>query len=80
MTATATATATATPAGGAIVTRASRAHIINGTMPHALLLELLTDHGVGTMMKPSTPDETYQAQPLDALASRLDANVNIELG
>lgn len=56
------------------------AHIINGTMPHALLLELLTDHGVGTMMKPSTPDETYQAQPLDALASRLDANVNIELG
>ena len=56
------------------------AHIINGTMPHALLLELLTDHGVGTMMKPSTPDETYQAQPLDALASRLDANVNVELG
>ena len=53
------------------------AHIINGTMPHALLLELLTDHGVGTMMK---PDETYQAQPLDALASRLDANVNVELG
>lgn len=49
-------------------------------MPHALLLELLTDHGVGTMMKPSTPDETYQAQPLDALASRLDANVNVELG
>ncbi len=51
------------------------AHIINGTMPHALLLELLTDHGVGTMMKPPTPDKTYQAQPLDALASRLDANV-----
>ena len=54
------------------------AHIINGTMPHALLLELLTDHGVGTMMKPSTPDETYQAQPLDALASRLDANVDTD--
>ncbi len=51
-----------------------RAHIINGTMPHSLLLELLTDHGVGTMMYNPDPDENYQAQPLDALASRLDIN------
>ena len=56
------------------------AHIINGTMPHALLLELLTDHGVGTMMKPSTPDETYQAQPLDEIESRIEENVNVEMG
>ena len=27
-----------------------RAHILNGTTPHALLLELLTDKGVGTMI------------------------------
>ncbi|KXB08144.1 acetylglutamate kinase [candidate division MSBL1 archaeon SCGC-AAA385D11] len=28
-----------------------RAHIINGTTPHALLLELLTESGVGTMIE-----------------------------
>ncbi|MCX8007422.1 MAG: acetylglutamate kinase [Coriobacteriia bacterium] len=28
----------------------SRAHILNGTMPHALLLEVYTDAGVGTMI------------------------------
>ena len=27
-----------------------RAHILNGTVPHALLLEVYTDEGVGTMM------------------------------
>ena len=27
------------------------AHIIDGRVPHALLIELLTDHGVGTMVK-----------------------------
>ncbi len=28
------------------------AHLLDGTMPHALLLELLTDRGVGTMVTP----------------------------
>ena len=28
-----------------------RAHIINGTTPHSLLLELLTDKGIGTMVE-----------------------------
>lgn len=28
----------------------SRAHILNGTVPHALLLEVFTDEGVGTMI------------------------------
>jgi len=33
-----------------------RAHIVNGTIPHALLLELLTDKGIGTMItRPSLP-------------------------
>jgi acetylglutamate kinase len=27
-----------------------RAHILNGTIPHALLLEVYTDEGVGTMI------------------------------
>ena len=27
-----------------------RAHILNGTVPHALLLEVYTDAGVGTMI------------------------------
>ena len=36
----------AVDAGGA-------AHIIDGRVPHSLLLELLTEHGVGTMCKPA---------------------------
>jgi len=28
-----------------------RAHILNGTIPHALLLEIFTDKGIGTMIK-----------------------------
>jgi acetylglutamate kinase len=27
------------------------AHIIDGRVPHALLIELLTDDGIGTMVK-----------------------------
>jgi acetylglutamate kinase len=27
------------------------AHIIDGRVPHALLVELLTDEGIGTMVK-----------------------------
>ncbi|MDW8026640.1 MAG: acetylglutamate kinase [Armatimonadota bacterium] len=30
-----------------------RAHIINGAIPHALLMELFTDEGIGTMLIPS---------------------------
>ena len=29
-----------------------RAHIIDGCTPHALLMELLTDTGIGTMINP----------------------------
>jgi acetylglutamate kinase len=29
-----------------------RAHILDGRVPHALLLELFTDGGVGTMVEP----------------------------
>lgn len=33
-----------------------RAHILNGTVPHALLLEVYTDEGVGTMIARDLPD------------------------
>jgi len=36
-----------------------RAHILDGRIEHALLLELFTDDGVGTMVHdPSRPEET----------------------
>lgn len=34
----------------ALQTGVQRAHILNGTIPHALLLEVYTDEGVGTMI------------------------------
>jgi acetylglutamate kinase len=34
-----------------------RAHILNGTVPHALLLEVYTDEGVGTMITEKTEGE-----------------------
>jgi acetylglutamate kinase len=34
-----------------------RAHILNGTVPHALLLEVYTDAGVGTMLTRDGKDE-----------------------
>ncbi len=44
-----------------------RAHILNGIVPHSLLLEVYTDHGVGTMITASgeslglPDDDTYMA-------------------
>jgi acetylglutamate kinase len=51
-----------------------RAHILNGTIPHALLLEVFTDEGVGTMIMPDdeeSPQSDFIAAPLDKLASKL---------
>jgi glutamate 5-kinase len=36
-------------------------HIIDGRVEHALLLEILTDHGVGTLIKPSKLDVSEAA-------------------
>jgi acetylglutamate kinase len=33
-----------------------RAHILNGTQPHSLVLELFTDTGIGTMITGSEDD------------------------
>jgi len=52
----------------------SRAHILNGTLPHSLILELFTDQGVGTMITPDDDDyvpEDFTNYPLDNLASKL---------
>ncbi len=52
-------------------------HIINGKKPHALLLELLTDAGAGTMFEHSEADSsTYDAHPLGKLASKLIENAD----
>jgi acetylglutamate kinase len=34
-----------------------RAHVIDGRLPHSLLLEVVTDAGVGTMVVGEPPDE-----------------------
>ena len=52
-----------------------RAHIINGTTSHALLLELLTDKGIGTMIDQAKEDNPFEAKPLGTFASRLAENI-----
>ena len=51
-----------------------RTHIINGTTPHALLLELLTSAGVGTTMHSTEEACRYDAHPLGNFASKLVEN------
>ena len=34
-----------------------RAHVLDGRLPHALLLEIFTSEGIGTMVVPDKPDE-----------------------
>ena len=52
-----------------------RAHMLNGTVPHALLLEMFTDKGVGTMIVRDKTDlpsgARFETFPLDNLASKL---------
>ena len=53
-----------------------RAHILNGTIPHSLLLEIFTNEGVGTMIMPDddnySPDE-FKVAALNNLAKKLHA-------
>lgn len=48
-----------------------RAHIINGTIPHAMILETLTDKGIGTMVTASKVPDNFYAAPLGNFASKL---------
>jgi acetylglutamate kinase len=34
-----------------------RAHILDGRVPHALLLEIFTDEGIGTMIAPDEDEK-----------------------
>lgn len=53
----------------------NRAHILNGTVPHSILLELLTDEGVGTMVKREPhdgySDPGFETFPVEGIASKL---------
>ena len=40
----------------------ARAHILNGTVPHALLLEVYTDEGVGTMIADADGEEAVDGR------------------
>ena len=51
-----------------------RAHIINGTMPHSLLLEMLTSTGVGTTMHSTEEAYRFDSHPLGKFASKLLEN------
>lgn len=52
----------------------SRAHIINGVTPHALLLELLTTKGIGTMVTGQKVPPSFDAAPLGNFAAKLLEN------
>ena len=56
-----------------------RAHMINGTTPHALLLELLTDKGIGTMVAGAdTNEQAFASENLTEFAQRLTARGGLE--
>ena len=51
-----------------------RTHIINGTTPHALLLEMLTDYGVGTVLHGTEESYRLDMHPMGTFASKLLEN------
>lgn len=53
----------------------SQAHIINGTTPHSLLLELLTSAGVGTALYSTQEVCKFDSYPLGNFASKLTENL-----
>ncbi|MEO6123368.1 MAG: acetylglutamate kinase [Ilumatobacteraceae bacterium] len=44
-----------------------RSHILDGRIPHVLLLEVFTDAGIGTMVKPNADPATPTSSPTGAL-------------
>ena len=55
-----------------------RAHIINGTTAHSLLIELLTDEGVGTVVHATQEAYELDTHPLGKVAARLMVNLSEE--
>lgn len=58
----------------------NQAHIINGTMPHSLLLELLTDEGVGTIIEKTGDITPYLEGPVTKFAAKLLENRGLPVG
>lgn len=52
-----------------------RAHIVNGTKSHSILVELLTSVGVGTLIYNTEKVSKDEMRPLGILASRLTENL-----
>jgi acetylglutamate kinase len=46
-----------------------QAHILDGRVPHALLLEIFTDEGSGTMVLPDPPEPYEAFESPDAFGS-----------
>jgi acetylglutamate kinase len=42
----------------ALAAGVERVHLVDGRVPHALLLEIFTDHGVGTLVVPDREERT----------------------
>ena len=42
-----------------------RAHVLDGRLPHAILLEIFTDSGIGTMVLPDSAPATHRATELN---------------
>ncbi|ACV23212.1 Acetylglutamate kinase [Slackia heliotrinireducens] len=55
-----------------------RAHILNGKIPHAILLEMLTDSGIGTMIRRADSADQLERHPLDRFTKRLSENLSID--
>lgn len=58
----------------ALASGVMRAHIINGITPHALLLELLTDKGIGTMIARHGAPDASSMSPVGNFAAKLIEN------
>jgi acetylglutamate kinase len=50
----------------------SQAHVVDGRQPHAVLLEIFTDSGTGTMVVPPAPAGAPKARPAQAPAREAD--------
>lgn len=60
---------------GALEGGVPRAHIVNGTKPHSILVELLTTGGSGTLIYDTAEPASDDMRPLGILASRLNENL-----
>jgi len=52
----------------------STAHILNGTFPHSMLLEVFTDEGIGTMVERDAADPGFVEFPMTNLANKINVD------